>query len=78
MAFTEKDYFITTSNHDEFARTRCVEFTRSFSEHPEWHVHIYGKKVNKVNRKMGHITKLSTDLNKDENQFNQLFEGRND
>lgn len=49
-----------------------------FSEHPEWHVHIYGKKVYKVNRKMGHITKLSTDLNKDENQFNQLFEGRND
>lgn len=48
-----------------------------FYKHPDWHVHIYGKKINKVNRKMGHITKLSLDLNKDELTFNQTFEGRN-
>lgn len=48
-----------------------------FYKHPDWHVHIYGKKINKVNRKMGHITKLSNDLDKDELIFNQTFEGRN-
>ena len=49
----------------------------TFYKHPEWHVHLYGKKVNKTNRKMGHITKLTEDLNKDEAMFNNLFEGRN-
>lgn len=49
----------------------------TFYKHPEWHVHLYGKKVNKMNRKMGHITKLTEDLNKDEAIFNNLFEGRN-
>lgn len=48
-----------------------------FYKHPDWHVHIYGKKINKINRKMGHITKLSLDLDKDELTFNQTFEGRN-
>lgn len=48
-----------------------------FYKHPDWHVHIYGKKINKVNRKMGHITKLSLDLDKDELTLNQTFEGRN-
>ncbi|WP_323702779.1 5-(carboxyamino)imidazole ribonucleotide synthase [Mammaliicoccus sp. Dog046] len=47
-----------------------------FSDHPDWHVHIYGKTENKVNRKMGHITKLSSDIDKDEAIFNQIFEGR--
>lgn len=30
--------------------------------HPEWHFHDYGKDAVKENRKMGHITILSTDL----------------
>lgn len=47
-----------------------------FPNHPDWHVHIYGKTENKVNRKMGHITKLSIDIDKDEAIFNQIFEGR--
>lgn len=29
-----------------------------FPDHPEWHVHVYGKEVRKENRKMGHITLL--------------------
>nr|WP_263313745.1 5-(carboxyamino)imidazole ribonucleotide synthase [Mammaliicoccus sp. Marseille-Q6498] len=48
-----------------------------FYKHPEWHVHIYGKSENKINRKMGHLTKLSSNVNEDEALFNQLFEGRN-
>ena len=28
---------------------------------PEWHVHLYGKEVAKENRKMGHVTILTTD-----------------
>ncbi|MCU7557563.1 5-(carboxyamino)imidazole ribonucleotide synthase [Macrococcus capreoli] len=34
---------------------------RYFPEHPEWHVHVYGKAVRKENRKMGHITLLLDD-----------------
>ena len=29
-----------------------------FPDHPEWHIHVYGKEVRKENRKMGHITLL--------------------
>lgn len=32
-----------------------------FNNHPEWHVHVYGKEVRKENRKMGHITLLLDD-----------------
>ncbi|MDJ1109167.1 5-(carboxyamino)imidazole ribonucleotide synthase [Macrococcus caseolyticus] len=32
-----------------------------FPEHPEWHVHVYGKEARKENRKMGHITLLLDD-----------------
>lgn len=35
---------------------------KELSEHPEWHFHDYGKDSIKVNRKMGHITILSDDL----------------
>ena len=39
-----------------------VEPTRAAApEHPEWHVHDYGKAVVKHNRKMGHITVLCDD-----------------
>ncbi|TDL98851.1 5-(carboxyamino)imidazole ribonucleotide synthase [Macrococcus brunensis] len=34
-----------------------------FSDHADWHVHVYGKEVRKENRKMGHVTIL--DLNND-------------
>ena len=33
-------------------------------QHPEWHFHDYGKDAIKENRKMGHITILSDDLEK--------------
>ncbi|UBH11668.1 5-(carboxyamino)imidazole ribonucleotide synthase [Macrococcus armenti] len=32
-----------------------------FPEHPEWHIHVYGKATRKENRKMGHITLLLDD-----------------
>lgn len=47
-----------------------------FYKHPDWHVHIYGKTINKQNRKMGHITKLSDHINQDEKILNNKFEGR--
>ncbi|TDM14944.1 5-(carboxyamino)imidazole ribonucleotide synthase [Macrococcus bovicus] len=34
-----------------------------FSDHADWHVHVYGKETRKDNRKMGHVTIL--DLNND-------------
>lgn len=30
--------------------------------HPDWHIHMYGKDVAKHNRKMGHITLLTNDV----------------
>jgi phosphoribosylaminoimidazole carboxylase, PurK protein len=37
---------------------------RELAQHPEWHFHDYGKDAVKENRKMGHITILSDDLEK--------------
>ena len=37
---------------------------KELSQHPEWHFHDYGKDAVKENRKMGHITILSDDLEK--------------
>ncbi|WP_288273590.1 5-(carboxyamino)imidazole ribonucleotide synthase [uncultured Bifidobacterium sp.] len=40
-----------------------VEPTRAaIADHPEWHVHDYGKAEAKHNRKMGHITVLTDDV----------------
>lgn len=34
----------------------------SLFDHPEWHVHLYGKTERKPERKMGHVTILSDDI----------------
>ncbi|MCD8828571.1 5-(carboxyamino)imidazole ribonucleotide synthase [Staphylococcus gallinarum] len=47
-----------------------------FSEHPEWHVHIYGKNVRKLDRKMGHLTVLTDDIEQQEVDLLHKFEGR--
>ncbi|MGO3050234.1 5-(carboxyamino)imidazole ribonucleotide synthase [Staphylococcus casei] len=47
-----------------------------FSDHPEWHVHIYGKNVRKPDRKMGHLTVLTDDINETEQALLNKFEGR--
>ncbi|NWK84453.1 5-(carboxyamino)imidazole ribonucleotide synthase [Staphylococcus sp. GSSP0090] len=47
-----------------------------FVDHPEWHVHIYGKNTRKFNRKMGHLTVLTNDINDTEDKLLKQFEGR--
>ncbi len=47
-----------------------------FSSHPEWHVHVYGKTERKPDRKMGHITILTDDVNQTESEMLEKFEGR--
>src|SRR5699024_6164158 len=47
-----------------------------FAEHPEWHVHIYGKSIRKADRKMGHLTVLTNDVNCSEQTLLNTFEGR--
>ena len=42
-----------------------------FPEHPEWHVHVYGKEARKENRKMGHITLL---LDGDTDTYYPIYE----
>ena len=40
-----------------------VSLTNSISKYPNWSVHLYGKAEAKVNRKMGHVTIMTDDLN---------------
>lgn len=47
-----------------------------FRNHPEWHVHIYGKSQRKPDRKMGHMTLLTDDVNQTEQYMLMKFEGR--
>ncbi|MBX5319686.1 5-(carboxyamino)imidazole ribonucleotide synthase [Staphylococcus caprae] len=47
-----------------------------FGNHPEWHVHIYGKSQRKSDRKMGHMTLLTDDVNQTEQYMLMKFEGR--
>ncbi|PNZ32204.1 phosphoribosylaminoimidazole carboxylase ATPase subunit [Staphylococcus petrasii] len=47
-----------------------------FSEHPEWHIHIYGKPERKPDRKMGHMTILTDDIDDTEAKMLKEFEGR--
>ncbi|MGZ9515300.1 5-(carboxyamino)imidazole ribonucleotide synthase [Staphylococcus epidermidis] len=47
-----------------------------FSRHPDWHIHIYGKKERKPDRKMGHMTLLTDDVNQTEQYMLMKFEGR--
>ncbi|TQR17673.1 5-(carboxyamino)imidazole ribonucleotide synthase [Psychrobacillus vulpis] len=39
-----------------------VSLTNSISKYPNWSVHLYGKNEAKTNRKMGHVTILSTNI----------------
>ncbi|GAA6824066.1 5-(carboxyamino)imidazole ribonucleotide synthase [Helicobacter pylori] len=48
-----------------------------FSTTPEWHVHIYGKVDRKPNRKMGHLTVLTNNIEETESMLIKQFEGRN-
>lgn len=48
-----------------------------FNEHPEWHLHIYGKSERKDSRKMGHMTVLTNDVNQTEQDMYAKFEGSN-
>lgn len=47
-----------------------------FGDHPEWHVHIYGKTERKPDRKMGHMTILTNNVNETENEMLKQFKGR--
>ena len=48
-----------------------------FTKQPEWHLHNYGKNERKDNRKMGHMTVLTNDINQTEKDMYAKFEGRN-
>ena len=48
-----------------------------FGDHPEWHVHIYGKTERKPDRKMGHMTILTNNVNETENEMLKQFKGEN-
>jgi len=48
-----------------------------FGDHPEWHVHIYGKASRKPARKMGHMTVLTDDVDKTEQEMLTTFKGGN-
>ncbi|WP_391204215.1 5-(carboxyamino)imidazole ribonucleotide synthase [Psychrobacillus sp. L4] len=39
-----------------------IPLTKSISKYPNWSVHMYGKSEAKTNRKMGHVTILSTNI----------------
>ncbi|UXR86121.1 5-(carboxyamino)imidazole ribonucleotide synthase [Staphylococcus felis] len=47
-----------------------------FHEHPEWHIHIYGKHERKASRKMGHMTILTHNVEQTEQLMLEMFEGR--
>ena len=40
-----------------------MPLTNSISKYPDWSIHLYGKKEAKVNRKMGHVTIMTEDVN---------------
>ncbi|ARJ51507.1 5-(carboxyamino)imidazole ribonucleotide synthase [Staphylococcus lutrae] len=45
-------------------------------EHPDWHVHLYGKITRKPERKMGHLTLLTDHVSETEQKIVAKFEGR--
>ena len=47
-----------------------VKLTNSISKYPDWSIHLYGKSEAKVNRKMGHVTIMTDDLEATLNQIN--------
>ncbi|MGM9949094.1 MAG: 5-(carboxyamino)imidazole ribonucleotide synthase [Lysinibacillus sp.] len=40
-----------------------MPLTNSISKYPDWSIHLYGKAEAKVNRKMGHVTIMTEDVN---------------
>ncbi|WP_144511936.1 5-(carboxyamino)imidazole ribonucleotide synthase [Bacillus sp. FJAT-22090] len=48
-----------------------IPLTNSISKFPNWSVHLYGKAEAKTNRKMGHVTILSTDIDQTLEEINQ-------
>ena len=48
-----------------------VPLTNSISKYPDWSIHLYGKSEAKVNRKMGHITIMTEDLEATLKQINE-------
>ena len=47
-----------------------VPLTNSISKYPDWSIHLYGKSEAKVNRKMGHITVMTDNIEATLNQIN--------
>ncbi len=47
-----------------------VKLTNSISKYPDWSIHLYGKSEAKVNRKMGHVTIMTDNLEATLNQIN--------
>jgi len=41
-----------------------MPLSNSIAKYPEWSIHLYGKAEAKVNRKMGHVTIMTKDLEK--------------
>ncbi len=39
-----------------------MPLTNSISKYPDWSVHLYGKSEAKVNRKMGHVTIMTNNV----------------
>lgn len=39
-----------------------MPLSNSIAKYPEWSIHLYGKAEAKVNRKMGHVTIMTKDL----------------
>ena len=47
-----------------------VPLTNSIAKFPDWSIHLYGKSEAKVNRKMGHVTIMTDDLEQSLTQIN--------
>lgn len=48
-----------------------VPLTNSISKYPDWSIHLYGKAEAKVNRKMGHVTIMTDDIEETLKQIDQ-------
>lgn len=46
-----------------------VPLTNSIAKYPDWSIHLYGKSEAKVNRKMGHVTIMTNDIEQSLNQI---------
>lgn len=48
-----------------------IPLTNSINKYPDWSVHLYGKSEAKTNRKMGHVTILSTEIEQTLEEINK-------